>query len=257
MIGALLAATLALPAHAPTPGGVAVIALGAQPAEPVVEYDGHRVTTVRGDAGWIAVVGIPLTAEPGTHTLRVGDLELSFMVEERVYETQRLTIANERMVNPLAEDLARIRAEQPRFNDARAAYTAAPPASFGLAAPAIGPRSSAFGLRRVLNGEPRNPHAGIDIAAPAGSPVSAPAEGTVLDVGDFYFTGNTVFVDHGRGFVTAYYHLSRVDVAVGDRVAAGDVLGAVGATGRVTGPHLHFVVVLNGVMVDPDLFLRD
>lgn len=256
MIELLVAASLLLPAHAPVPGGVAVIALGAHEQHPVVEYQNRRVLTIEGDEGWVAVVGIPLSAKPGAHAVRVGDATLSFIVEDKAYATQRLTIANERMVNPLPEDIARINAERPRLQRARMTFSPRPPASFQLAAPAEGRRSSAFGLRRILNDQPRNPHSGIDIAAPAGSPIHAPAPGTVVETGDFYYTGNTVFVDHGRGFVTGYYHMDSVEVAPGDAVATGDLLGTIGATGRVTGPHLHFVVLLNGEMVDPDLFLE-
>lgn len=251
----LLAAALALPAHLPAPGGVAVIALGEHAAAPTVRYGDRPVLVVDGDEGWVALVGISLWTGPGPQRLEVDGVELTFTVEPRDYATQRLTIANERMVNPLPEDLARIESERPRLARARTAFTDDAPAGFRLVPPAEGPRSSAFGLRRILNGEPRAPHSGIDIAAPQGAPVTAPAPGRVIEVGAFYYTGNTVFVDHGRGFITAYYHLDEAGVAVGDELAVGDPIGTVGSTGRVTGPHLHFVVLLNGEMVDPDLFL--
>lgn len=256
MIGMLVAAALLLPAHAPVPGGVAVIALGDHAQAPGVEYQNRRVLAVEGEEGWIAVVGIPLSAKPGAHTLRVGGDTLAFNIEDKAYETQRLTITNERMVNPLPEDIARINSERPRLQRARSTFSPRAPTSFRLAAPAEGRRSSAFGLRRILNDQPRNPHSGIDIAAPTGSPIHAPAPGTVIETGAFYYTGNTVFVDHGRGFVTAYYHMDSIGVEAGDTVETGDLLGTIGETGRVTGPHLHFVVLLNGEMVDPDLFLE-
>ncbi len=120
-----------------------------------------------------------------------------------------------------------------------------------FALPASGPLSSRFGLRRIFNGQPRNPHAGLDVAVGTGAPVRAPAAGVVANTGDYFFNGNTVFVDHGQGLITAYMHLSRIDVRAGQTVKKGETLGAVGATGRVTGPHLHWAVILNDTPVDP------
>jgi murein DD-endopeptidase MepM/ murein hydrolase activator NlpD len=160
-------------------------------------------------------------------------------------------------VEPNKEDLARIARERERIEAALGHFSADRVPDLALRAPVAGPRSSSFGLRRYFNDQPRNPHSGMDIAASTGSVVSSPAPGRVLDSGDYFFNGNTVFVDHGQGVVTMYCHLSRIDVQAGDEVDAGTPLGLVGATGRVTGPHLHWGVAVNRALVDPALFLPD
>lgn len=251
----------ALPEPMPVPGGVALIPLSGE-SRPQATYDDRPVMVVRRDGRWFAVVGIELDTNPGTKRLRVEDESgtartLSFQVRDREYPEQRITLENERMVNPYEDDLERIRRESTRIRKTLNAWRdeSSPALQFRL--PVEAPRSSAFGLRRYFNDQPRKPHSGIDLAAEAGTPIRAPAGGVIADAGDFFFNGNTVFLDHGQGLVTMYCHLSEIAVSPGDRVRSGDRLGRVGATGRVTGAHLHWSVSLNGNMVDPDLFLPE
>jgi murein DD-endopeptidase MepM/ murein hydrolase activator NlpD len=249
-----------LPRESRVPGGIAILPVaGDSNSPPRIEFEGHRVATFNQNHRWYAVVGLPLATTPGTHRLQVsatdGTRSIAFKVEDKRYRTQKLHIENERQVEPLAEDLARIESDRRRTEDALSTYSTPAAASFTLASPVTGIRSDSFGSRRIFNGQPRNPHSGMDIAPPTGTPIKAPAAGVVLDVGDFFFNGNTVFIDHGYGLVTMYCHLSKIAVKVGDRVERGAIIGEVGATGRVTGPHLHFGVGLNRAMVDPSLLL--
>lgn len=259
----LLASTSAsgLPESMPVPGGVALIPLAAD-TRPRVTYNDRRVMVVRGDDRWFAVVGIALNTNPGTKRLRVKDTDgtartLTFDVREREYPEQRITLDNERMVNPYKDDLERIRRERSRINKALTGWRDEESPALTFTLPVEAPQSSAFGLRRYFNDQPRKPHSGIDLAAGAGTPIAAPADGVITETGDFFFNGNTVFIDHGQGLVTMYCHLSEIDVSPGDRVDSGETIGKVGATGRVTGAHLHWSVSLNGHMVDPYLFLPE
>jgi murein DD-endopeptidase MepM/ murein hydrolase activator NlpD len=254
----------ARPRESRVPGGIAVLDLGDGERAPGTVYFGtYRAPVVHDGSTWIAIVGIPLATAPGPQTASLvatdpGDTDrlLTFEVVAKTYAEQRLTV-EPRKVDPLPEDAARIEAEAGRSEQALSTYTEDFLPTWRWSAPVPGRRSSSFGLRRVFNGQPRNPHSGMDIAAPSGTPILSPARGRVLDVGDFFFNGNTVFVDHGHGLVTMYCHLSRIDVQPGDAVAAGQALGLVGATGRVTGPHLHWGVAVNRALVDPALFLEE
>ncbi len=254
------AGALDLPRERAVPGGIKLLRLQDRAtAMPAVDVDGARALVLQDDQGWVAVIGIPLSAALGPHTAVVRQAgmrrELSFQVREQRYARQSLKVAPSQ-VELSAADLQRVQTERRRIAAALARYSEPPPADLALSAPVAGLRSSSFGMRRVFNGAPRAPHTGMDIAAASGTPVRLPLAGTVLDSGDFFFNGGTVLVDHGRGLISMYCHLSRIDVHPGERLEAGTAVGAVGMTGRATGPHLHWGIALNQAWVDPALFLR-
>ena len=250
-----------LPRESRVPGGIALIEVPGGDVPPAVLIDTRRAAVIRHQDRWLAIVGLPLTTAPGAHTLKVatakGTVDVPFQVSDKRYRTQHLTIKNERQVNPKPEDLQRIAAERERSDAALSRFTISETPVFALQSPVTGTRSDSYGSRRVFNGQPRSPHSGMDIAAAKGTPIHSPASGTVVEAGNFFFNGNTLYIDHGFGLVTMYCHLDEIRVKVGDQLAAGDLLGTVGMTGRVTGPHLHWGVALNRAMVDPALFLED
>lgn len=249
------------PRVAAVPGGVVTFQLpGGPDVKPVVTYAGRPVLVAWQQASWLAILGIPLDTEPGEYQVQVqqpgaDERQLSFTVAAKQYAVQQLKVPPSQ-VNLSPDDEARVARETEKVRGAIEAFTPDGPVTLRLMQPVPGRRSSSYGLRRMFNGEARKPHSGMDIAAPTGTPIKAPLAGRVIDVGNYFFNGNNVIIDHGQGLVTLYCHLSKVGVDVGQELKAGEVLGAVGATGRVTGPHLHWGVALNGAMVDPALFIE-
>ncbi|HEX7964773.1 MAG TPA: peptidoglycan DD-metalloendopeptidase family protein [Gammaproteobacteria bacterium] len=257
-VGVLAAAPF--PLDDAVPGGVAVVELPESAATPQVEYSGQRMMVVRHAGHWYALVGLSLDTVPGEKALDIlvaGDatLHVAFSVMPKSYPEQALTIADPQMVNPSPEQLARIDKEQQRMAKVMGQWRKTPRPGISFVWPVKGPETSAFGLRRVLNGEPRSPHSGIDIGAPAGTPALAPADAVVADIGNYYYCGKTLTLDMGQGLFSVYCHLSRIKVNVGQKVKRGQLVGKVGATGRTTGPNLHWTVRLNEVPVDPHVFL--
>ncbi|MEK0362423.1 peptidoglycan DD-metalloendopeptidase family protein [Pseudomonas sp. CBC3] len=262
----LLTLVLTHPAHAegfitrllnkPVPGGVAVVDLGDGATAPQVRYQDKPALVIREDGQhWIAILGIPLTAAPGVQQVEIDGNQRSFKIEQREYRAQHITLKNKRQVNPNPDDLKRIQQELAEQTEAYRQFSPNQPSNLLFDKPVDGPLSSPFGLRRFFNGEERNPHSGLDFAAKTGTPIKAPAAGRVILIGNYFFNGKTVFIDHGQGLISMFCHLSEIDVKVGNQLARGEVLGKVGATGRATGPHLHWNVSLNDARVDPAIFI--
>jgi murein DD-endopeptidase MepM/ murein hydrolase activator NlpD len=260
VVGALLLMALCTTAAADAawPGGIARVDLGpATGNAPEVRYDGRRVLVLRDGDRWQAVIGVPLDAGIGVGSATVGvDNEIDFEIVEHAYPEEHLSVARS-YVSLSDEDLARYQRERAIIDAALDNWRDVPIEDVSLESPVDGPRSSSFGKRRFFNGEPRSPHSGMDIAVPEGTPIIAPRSGIVSETGDFFFNGNTVFIDHGQGLVTMYCHLSEIGVDKGQQIAAGEQIGLVGRTGRVTGAHLHFGTYLNGTAVDPAILLDD
>lgn len=246
----------AFPRMHPVPGGI--VQLDIAPLDvrrPIVHYKGQRVTVVPSNGRWTALVGIPLEAESGKHTLQVQNgRPVEFQVQNKHYKTQRLTIRDKNKVDPDEKSTQRILRELGIQKQLKTRFTEVE-ADLSFIKPVPGRVTGHFGLKRVINNQPRNPHSGIDIAAAKGMPVKSTASGRVLHTGDFFFSGNVVYVDHGSGVISMYAHLNEILVKPGDQVEQGQVIGKVGSTGRATGPHLHWSVYLNGEAVDPALFI--
>jgi len=203
---------------------------------------------------WRVLVGIDLDAKPGSYPVRVSAGAIhathTLVVQPRAFPTRRLKV-DEAFVTPPPSVQNQI------DRDARfmaATWDASAPERLwqdGFIRPVKEPANSAFGTRSIFNGKPRNAHGGADFLSPAGTPIHAPNAGRILAARLLYFSGNTVIIDHGLGLFSLLAHLSEIDVHEGDVITRGDLVGAVGATGRVTGPHLHWTVRLDGVNVDP------
>ena len=238
------------------PGGIAIIEIGnIDVAAPEASLDGKPLLVLRRGEQWVAVAGIPLDTEPGEMVISTNGEQTIIDVAEHAYREQRLTVENKSFVNQNQEQLDRIWSERKIIDAVLTSFTDSPVGGLSLAAPVPGTQSSSFGYRRFFNDEPRSPHKGMDISGPDGQAISASRAGIIAATGNYFFNGNTVLIDHGQGFVTMYCHMSEIAVEDGQQVKTGDTIGAVGSTGRVTGPHLHFGTYLNGTAVDPAIFL--
>lgn len=253
---------LALPESSNVPGGVVVLPLGSVSAianKPQAWFEDKPVLVTAENGQWYAVVGLPLDAEPVMHELKIqiglDTMQQPFDIRPKAYPEQYVTLKDTSKVDLSPKDLARAEREIAAITELKQHWRAAPDTDLDFMLPAKGELGGRFGARRFFNGQMRKPHSGLDVRADSGQPVMASAAGVVLAVEDYFFNGRTVFVDHGNGLITMYCHLKRFNVKVGQKVRKGQRLGLVGQTGRASGPHLHWSVVLNGVMVDPELFI--
>lgn len=250
------------PAPSSVPGGVAVINLSPDfNSRSKVYFSNKRVLTRKVNNSWQAVVGLPLKLKSGIHKIQIINAqgtktEHEFSVYNKAYETRHITIKNKRMVSPTKKDIERHYKEKPLMLAALKTWSENNDVQTQFSLPVDGRFSSIFGLKRIYNKQKRiRRHTGLDIAAPTGTPITSPAKGIVIRTGAYFFTGNTVFIDHGQGLITMYCHLNKTDVKAGQQLEQGQLIGTVGMTGRVSGPHLHWVVSLNNTKVDPKLFL--
>jgi len=255
----ICAAAGALPQHSPWPGGIAVLEISSE-ARPTVSVNDKPSLVIHSNNKWVAIIGIPLSqddTEPLIATItRPGEGAEQIAIDLRAadYRVQRLNV-DRKYVEPDPASLERIFAERKIIDGALGNWRAHELKTVTLQTPVPGKRSTSFGSRRIFNDQPRSPHKGMDITAITGTPILAPRGGIVSATGDYYFNGNTVILDHGQGFISLYCHLSETDVVEGQEVVSGELLGKVGATGRVTGAHLHFATYLNTTAVDPALLI--
>ncbi len=257
LLASYLSSVQSQPRQSLVPGGVAIIDL--EPGDVFTySFRGKPVLVTQIEGMPSALVGLPLSLKPGEHYIEKRSAsqvnKKFFEVVAKQYSTQHITITDKRKVNPYASDMERILAEKARKQKARDHYSKVD-VDIDFLAPITGIRTGSFGRRRVFNGQKRRPHSGMDFAADEGTPIRAPSAGKVIELGDFFFSGNLVYIDHGQGLISMFAHLDEIDVVLGERVKKGQIVGKVGATGRVTGPHLHWSLGLNGTWIDPALFI--
>jgi len=250
----------ALPENSPFPGGVIVKEIKSQTVPEA--YLGKRrlmVLPATGKERYVVVAGVGLSKkadDPCEIVLKEGETQRTVTValQEKAYEKQYITLKNRRMVSPEKMDMKRIEEESRRSREALALFSEQKFDSLSMVRPVDVNISDDFGKRRFFNNKPRRPHSGVDMAAPVGTPIVSPLAGKIVEIGEFFFNGNVIFIDHGLGLVSMYCHMHKFDVTKGQMVKRGEKIGEVGTTGRVTGPHLHWGVSLNGAMIDPRLF---
>ena len=208
--------------------------------------------------GYVGLLGIDMQDDPGTYELaveikqgeRIKHLSYNVLVAKEKFSVEHLKLPKDK-VDLDEKSLARWKAEQEQVKQALAENSRLKLWHSSFVEPVNGRRSGIFGSVRIMNGQPRNPHNGEDISAPQGTEVAATNDGVVRLTVDHFFSGRGIFVDHGLGFYSMYFHLSEILVKDGDLIKAGQIIGKVGATGRATGSHLHWGVKLNGARVNP------
>lgn len=208
---------------------------------------------------WQVLVGVDLDVKPGTYPVAIDAgsqdrTEYALVVRPRRFPTRTLKVDPD-LVNPPPQEMKRIAREARQLRALWDAPAGARVWDGPFVRPVPDPANSSFGTRSIYNGEARSPHGGTDFLSPAGRPIQAPNAGKVVLAGTLYFTGGTVVIDHGLGVLSLFAHLSSIAVHEGDLLETGDAIGEVGATGRVTGPHLHWSVRLGGARVDPLLLM--
>ena len=246
---------LAVTSRALQPGEVVVLTISSSAANVEVKAFDQNWKAYQIDSNnWQALVGIDLDRKPGSYAIEVvaGSARAThdLAVVDKKFVTRTLTV-DDAYVNPPEAVQARIAEEAARLTKLWQTSTPARQWTTPFLAPVPESPNSAFGSRSVFNGEARSPHTGADFPSAAGSPINAPSAGRVVLAENLYFSGNTVILDHGLGLYSQFAHMSEITAKVGERATPGQVLGKVGATGRVTGPHLHWAVRLNGARVDP------
>ncbi len=257
-----LPARAGLPQESNVPGGIAVVPLAsvANTSKPKATFNKKSVLVTSDQGVWYAVIGLSLKIALGEHELHVNTDKATmvhhFTVRKKDYPEQRITLKDKGKVDLSAKNLKRVGKEYKVIVGHKKFWRETPETDLDFILPADGEMSGRFGLRRFFNDKPRNPHSGLDLAIAKGTQVKSSSAGTVLGTDNYFFNGKTVFVDHGNGLVTMYCHLDKFKVIPGQQVAKGDVIGLSGMTGRATGPHLHWSVMLNGTMVDPELFIQ-
>ncbi|MPW44999.1 peptidase M23 [Acinetobacter sp. Ac_1271] len=244
-----------LPQDSRRPGGIAVIPLGQEIKN--VRFNQQNILISNENTQRYAILGIPLNTPIGTLKLETNTQPIQIEIKPYAYAEQRINVKNQDYVNPSDAQLTRYANEAKVQNDVYSSFT---PSTWQalphFIRPTLGQFSNSFGRKRFFNGEERAPHSGLDIPAPIGQKVVAPADGIVVQTGDYFFNGKTVLIDHGQGLISMFCHLSKIEVKQGQHIRQGEVLGLVGKTGRVTGPHLHWGMSLNNARVDPQLFLK-
>jgi len=247
---------LDLPIDSRIPGGIAVIDLHSQ-EEMEVSFNNRKILQIKDENNnYWAIIGIPLKQSLGEVGYQVNGINKQFLIKDKAYKEQYLTVKRKHS-NPPADQIKRIQKESRLSKKVFTSFSNINKDSKfnAFLLPSQGPISSPFGLKRFFNNQARRPHSGIDIAAPRGADILAPAAGKIVLTGNFFFNGNSIFIDHGQGLITMYCHMDTLEVEQGKMVSAGELIGKVGSTGRATGPHLHWTVSLNNTRIEPLLFL--